>query len=77
VFTGQMLTFCQHTMRAVCAELDVELVEFNGQADHPLVAHPPTLPISVLTQRLKGRTAYPVRPEYTGAGVRARIRGHL
>lgn len=30
-----------------------------------------------LVQRLKGRIAYPVRREYTGACVRARMRGHL
>jgi putative transposase len=79
VFTGQMLTFCEHTMRAVCAELDVELVEFNGEPDHVhlLLAYPPTLAISVLAQRLKGRTAYAVRREYTGVCVRARMRGHL
>jgi putative transposase len=80
LLTGDMLTFCEHTMRAVCAELDVELVEFNGEADHMhllLVAYPPTVPISVLVQRLKGRTAYAVRREYTGACVRARMRGHL
>ncbi len=60
VFTDAMLTFCEHTMRGVCAELDVELVEFNGEADHVhlLVAYPPTLAISILVQRLKGRTAY-------------------
>jgi putative transposase len=79
VFTGQMLTFCEHTMRAVCAELDVELVEFNGEPDHVhlLLAYPPTLAISVLAQRLKGRTAYAVRREYSGVCVRARMRGHL
>ena len=79
VFTGQMLTFCEHTMRAVCAERDVELVEFNGEPDHVhlLLAYPPTLAISVLAQRLKGRTAYAVRREYTGVCVRARMRGHL
>ena len=74
-----MPTFCEHIMRAVCAEFDVELVEFNGEADHVhlLVAYPPTLAISNLVQRLKGRTAYAVRREYTGACVRARMRGHL
>jgi putative transposase len=79
VSTDQMLTFCQRTMHAVCAELDVELVEVNGEADHVhlLVAYPPTLAICALVQRLKGRTAYAVRREYTGAGVRARMRGHL
>ncbi|WP_176234853.1 IS200/IS605 family transposase [Mycobacterium simiae] len=56
-----------------------ELVAFNGEADHVhlLVSHPPTLAISTLVQRLKGRTAYAVRREYTGACVRARMRGHL
>ncbi|WP_353359426.1 transposase [Mycobacterium sp.] len=34
VFTDEMLTFCEHTTPAECAELDVELVEFNGEADH-------------------------------------------
>jgi REP-associated tyrosine transposase len=66
-------------MRAVCADIDVELVEFNGESDHVhlLVAYPPTLAISVLAQRLKGRTAYAVRREFTGECVRARIRSHL
>lgn len=79
LFTDPMLTFTETTMRGVCAELDVDLVEFNGEADHVhlLVAYPPTLAISVLAQRLKGRTAYAVRREYTGACVRARMRGHL
>jgi REP-associated tyrosine transposase len=74
-----MLTFTEHTMRAVCADLNAELVEFNGEPDHVhlLIAYPPTLAISVLAQRLKGRTAYAVRREYTGTCVRARMRGHL
>lgn len=68
VFTDEMLSFCEHTMRAVCAELDAELVEFNGEADHVhlLIAYPPTLAVSTLVQRLTGRTAYCVRREYTG-----------
>ncbi len=79
LFTDPMLTFAETTTRAVCAELDVELVEFNGEADHVhvLVAYPPTLAVSVLVQRLTGRTAYAVRREFTGACVRARMRAHL
>ena len=74
-----MLTFCEHTMPAVCAEHDVELVKFNGEPEHVhlLVAYPPTLAISVLVHRLKGRTAHAVRREYTGACIRARMPGHL
>jgi putative transposase len=79
VFTDAMLTYCENAMRSVCAELGAELVEFNGEADHVhlLVAYPPTLAISVLAHRLKGRTAHAVRREYTGACVRARMLGHL
>ena len=79
LFTDAMLTFCEHTMRTVFAELDVELVEFNGETHHvhPLAAYPPTLSISALVQRLKGRTAFAVHQEYSGVSVRARRRGHL
>jgi putative transposase len=36
-------------MRAVCADRDGDLAEFNGQSDHVrlLVTYPPTLAISV------------------------------
>jgi REP-associated tyrosine transposase len=69
VFTDAMLTFTEQTMRGVCAELDVELVEFNGETDHVhlLVGYPPTLAIS----------AHALRREFTGVCVRARMRGHL
>ncbi len=79
LFTDPMLTFAETTMRAVCAEHHVELVEFNGEADHVhlLLAYPPTPAISTLVQRRKGRTAYTVRREFTGACVRARMRSHL
>jgi putative transposase len=79
VFTDAMLTYCENTMPSVCNDLNAELAEFNGEADHMhlLVAYPPTPTISQLVQRLKGRTADAVRREYTGAYVRARMRGHL
>ncbi|MDT5119684.1 MAG: REP-associated tyrosine transposase, partial [Mycobacterium sp.] len=61
-------------MRAVRANLNAELIEFNGETDHvhPFVAHPPTPATSVLAHRLKGRTAYQVRREFTGECIRAR-----
>jgi putative transposase len=79
LFTDAMLTFAETTMRAVCAELDVEMVEFNDETDHLhlLVAYPPTLTIPLLVQRLKGPTAHTVRREFTGESVRARMPGHL
>lgn len=67
------------SLRGVCDELGADLVKFNSEADHVhlLVAYPPALAISTLVQRLKGRTAYAVRRELTGACVRAEMRGHL
>ena len=79
VFTDEMLTFAENTTRTVCSDLDVELVEFNGETDHLhlLVAYPPTMAISTPVQRLKDRTAHAVRHEFTGRCVRSRMRGHL
>ena len=66
VFTDAMLAYCEHTMRGVCADLDVELVEFNGETDHVhLLAHyPPSLALSVLVNRLKGVSARRLRQQY-------------
>ena len=79
VFTDEMLTVAENTTRTVCSDLDVELVEFTGETDHLhlLLAYPPTMAISTPLQRLKGRTAHPVRHQFTGRCVRARMRGHL
>ena len=80
VFTDEILTFAENTMHNVSSDLDVELVEFNGETDHVhlLVAYLPTMAISTLVQRLNGRTAYAVRRhEFIGRCVRARMRGHL
>lgn len=55
------------------------MVEFNGEPEHVhlLVAYPPTLAICTLVRRLKGRSSYAVRREYTGTCVRAPMRSHL
>jgi putative transposase len=75
-----MLDFCQHTMLDVCTDLGAELVEFNGESEHVhllLVAYPPTLAVCTLVRRLKGRSSYAVRREYTGTCARARMNSHL
>lgn len=79
VFTDALLTFCGHTMRGACSDLDTELVGFNGETDHVhlLLAYPPTPAIATPVQRLKSRTSYAVRREFTGMCARARMRGHL
>ncbi|SON63677.1 hypothetical protein MSIMFI_05208 [Mycobacterium simulans] len=63
----------------MCADLDAELVEFNGEPEHVhlLDAYPPTLAVATLLRRLKGRYSYTVRREYTGTCVRARMPSHL
>nr|WP_232065526.1 transposase [Mycobacterium shinjukuense] len=52
----------------MCAELDIELVEFNREADHVpmLVAYPPTRAISTLVKRSKA-----ARPTPRGASTPA------
>jgi hypothetical protein len=70
-----MLTFTEPIIRAGCAELDADLVEFNGQAHHMhlLIASTPTQTISGLVPRLNGRTSYPVRRDHTGVCIRTRM----
>jgi putative transposase len=79
VLTDAMLTYREHTMHAVCTDLDAELAEFNGETHHAhlLVCYPPTRAISTHVQRIKGCTAHAVHREFTGECVRARMRGHL
>ncbi len=64
--TDGLLTFGEQTTHAVCADLDVEVAEFNGEVDHVhlLVHYPPTLAIPAPIHRLNGRQ------EFTGAGPR-------
>ena len=76
VFTDEMLSFCENTMRTVCAQLDVELVEQESDV-HLLVDDRPTLAISMLVQRLQRPHGLGVRREFTGRCVRARMRGHM
>jgi putative transposase len=66
VFTDEMLTFCEHLTRSVCADLDAELRKFNGETDHVhLLAHyRPSLALSVLVNRLKGVSSRRLRQQY-------------
>ena len=46
VFGDRHLRRMEEIMRAVCADFEAELVEFNGEANHVhlLVNHPPRAP---------------------------------
>ncbi|MFE5861883.1 IS200/IS605 family transposase [Streptomyces virginiae] len=65
-FTDEMLTRCEEVMRAVCADFETELVEFNGERDHVhlLVHHPPKVALSRLVGSLKGVSARRLRQEF-------------
>jgi len=55
VFTGDMLTSCEHLMADICVGLGGELREFNGETDHVhlLVHYPPSLAVSMLVNGSK------------------------
>lgn len=67
VFTPEMLTRCEEIMRAVCADFESELVEFNGEHDHVhlLVHYPPKVALSRLVNSLKGVSSRRLRQEFT------------
>ena len=66
VFTGDMLTSCQHLTADICISLGGELREFNGQTDHVhvLVHYPPSLAVSMLVNRLNGVSSRRLPQQY-------------
>jgi putative transposase len=66
VFTDTHLTRMEDIMRAVCADFETELVEFNGGNNHVhlLVNFPPKVAISKLVNSLKGVSSRRLRQEY-------------
>ncbi|HEX5495001.1 MAG TPA: IS200/IS605 family transposase [Mycobacteriales bacterium] len=68
VFTGTHLQRLEEIMRDVCANFEVELREFNGEANyvHLLVNFPPKVALSRLVNSLKGVTSRRIRQEFPG-----------
>jgi putative transposase len=66
VFDDRHLTRLEEIMRAVCADFETELVEFNGEADHVhlLVNFPPKVALSKLVNSLKGVSSRRLRQEF-------------
>ncbi len=66
VFTDRHLSRMEEIMRAVCADFESELVEFNGEADqvHLLVDFPPKVAVSKLVNSLKGVSSRRLRQEF-------------
>ena len=66
VFGDRHLRRMEEIMRAVCADFEAELVEFNGEANHVhlLVNHPPKGAVSKLVNSLKGVSSRRLRQEF-------------
>ncbi|WP_406298455.1 IS200/IS605 family transposase [Embleya sp. NBC_00888] len=66
VFNDAHLMRMEEIMRAVCADFECELVEFNGENDHVhlLVNFPPKVALSKLVNSLKGVSSRRLRQEF-------------
>ncbi len=66
VFTDAHLARLEEIMRAVCADFETELAEFNGESDyvHLLVHFPPKVALSKLVNSLKGVSSRRLRQEF-------------
>ena len=77
-FEAEHLEAVERIMRAVCADFEVELREFNGEADHVhlLVNYPPKVALATLVNSLKGVSSRLMRREFPDL-ERRYWRGHL
>jgi putative transposase len=66
VFSDAHLERMEEIMRAVCADFECEMVEFNGENNHVhlLVNFPPKVALSKLVNSLKGVSSRRLRQEY-------------
>jgi putative transposase len=66
VFDDRHLARMQEIMRAVCADFETELVEFNGENNHVhlLVNFPPKVALAKLVNSLKGVSSRRMRQEF-------------
>lgn len=66
IFEGRHLQALESYARKVCEDLEVELVEFNGEPNHVhlLVNYPPKLSLSTLVNSLKGVTSRLLRKDF-------------
>ena len=66
VFADRHLKRREEIMRAVCGDVEAELVEFTGEANHVhlLVDYPPKVAVSKLVNSLKGVSSRRLRQEF-------------
>lgn len=65
--TGPMLKRMEELIKETCKQMECELIEFNGEDDHVhlRVSVHPKVPVSSLVGKLKGKTAYFIRQEFS------------
>ena len=65
--TGPMLKRMEELIKETCEQMECELIEFNGEDDHVhlRVSVHPKVPVSSLVGKLKGKTAYFIRQEFS------------
>lgn len=66
IFIKVHLERMKESFETVCAQMDAELVEFDGESDHVhlLVLYPPRISIAVLVNSLKGVSSRMLRKEF-------------
>ena len=79
VFTHDMLTACEKTMREVCENFGAVLDKFNGETDHVhlLVHYPATISVSKLVNSLKGVSSRVLRRDFEAEITPFLWGGHL
>lgn len=76
VFTDHMLKALVHVFQETCLQMNCELLECNGEADHVhlLVTCPPKLSVANLVGKLKGKSSFVLRRDF-GAQLRKKLWG--
>jgi putative transposase len=66
VMTEKMLILVEEKMRETCAQMECELLEFNGESDHVhmMIDLHPKVAASVLIGKLKGKSSYFLRKDF-------------
>ena len=66
VFTKEMLDRLNIIFKETCAQMDGELLEFNGEDDHVhlLISIPPKHSVTTVVSKLKGKSSYFIRKEF-------------
>lgn len=66
VFDDEMLRHCEAIIKETALQMDCELHEFNGEADHihMLISIPPKHAVSNVVGKLKGKSAYELKKHF-------------